>query len=122
MFEETREVIDTIELSERQAEAITRLLEHGLPVVHSGHWLRSGWEGLAHAELAVVNARAEYGDAAARATLWSLEALRTDERWYATLVPRRPDPGPRRSFLVDLADPRDREARRLIETIKRRWR
>ena len=81
VFEETREVIDTIELSERQAEAITRLLEHGLPVVHSGHWLRSGWEGLAHAELAVVNARAEYGDAAARATLRSLEALTTDERW-----------------------------------------
>ena len=75
------EVIDTIELSESQAQAITRLLEHGMPVVHSGHWLRSGWEGLAQAELAVVNTRAEHGDAAARATLRSLEALTTDERW-----------------------------------------
>lgn len=105
-----------------RAEAITRLLEQGMPIVHSGRWLRAGWEDLADAELAVVNARAEHGHAAARATLRSLEALRTDERWHATLVPRRRDPGPRRSLLVDLTDSKDRESRRLIETIKRRWR
>ena len=116
------EVIDSIELSESQAEAITRLLEHGMPVVHSGRWLRAGWEGLAQAELAVVNARAGQPEAAALATLRALEALRTDERWHATLVPRRHDAGPRRSFLTDLADPRDGESRRLIDTIKRRWR
>lgn len=116
------EVIDSIELSESQAGAITRLLEHGMPVVHSGHWLRAGWEGLAQAELAVVNARAGHGEAEALATLRALEALRKDERWHATLAPRRHDAGPRRSFLTDLADPRDGESRRLIDTIKRRWR
>lgn len=116
------EVIDSIELSDSQAEAITRLLEHGMPAVQTGRWLRAGWEGLGQAELAVVNARSGHGEAAARATLRAFEALRADERWHATLVPWRHDAGPRRSFLTDLGDPRDGASRRLIETIKRRWR
>jgi molybdopterin-guanine dinucleotide biosynthesis protein len=115
------EVIETFELPDDAAAAITRLLEHGMPVVRSGPWLRPGWERLAAAELAVVNARAEHDADAARETLRSLEALRTDSHWHTSLIPRQSDPGPRRSFLADLANPRDREARRLIEAIKRRW-
>lgn len=119
---EEEEVIASFELTDTQSAAIIHLLAHGMPVVQSGHWLRQGWEGLGLADIAVVNARAAHADTAL-ATLKALEALKGDERWHATLPAfRRFDTGPRRCFGADFANARDPEARRLVGTIKRRWR
>jgi hypothetical protein len=60
------EVIETFELSDEASAAINRLLDHGMPVTHAGPWLQPGFEGLASAELAVVDARAEHDAHTAR--------------------------------------------------------
>lgn len=116
------EVVETYELSEREAAAIRRLLDEGFPAMRDGAWLRAGWEALEGAELAVVNVRADGERAAARTTRDAIAGLRSNPRWQVGAVARRRDAGPRRCLVGDLSDARDDGTRRVIEAIKRRWR
>ena len=119
--EEDVEVVETYALSDREAAAMQRLLDEGLPSMRDGAWLRDGWEPIADADLAVVNVRPDDDPAAVHATRAVIEGLRADARWQVGAAARRRDAGPRRCHVGDLSDPRDDGARRLIDAIKRRW-
>jgi hypothetical protein len=122
------EVIDGFEIPDALGERILELLEHGSAVRQEVTELRTGFEGLAEAQLAVVSAgnaggTGGAGDAASvEATLAAIAGLRADEALLRSL---RRDPvrfGPRTVVAADLRDPRDAGTRKAVAAVKRRMR
>lgn len=115
------EVGETIEIPEPAAARIRELLAHGHPLMQRGRWLREGYEGLVHAHVVVVQPGPDGDRGLADRTKGMIEAALGDEELRRTYPDVR-YVHRRTIVLADLAGARDPGARKVVESLKRRWR